>query len=159
MRPAGYDVSAPVWVRRLRGVVGMGLLWGAAWAIIGGGVVEGIIDPQGKVVDMWPQLLGVVGFIGGIAFGATVWIAGGRRSVSEFSYPEFGALGALAGTLQGVLAMVLVGAPLLFVGVTTIAAMLVATGSLAVARMDGSRSALASARDAHDQAPGRKLSP
>jgi hypothetical protein len=137
----------------------MGLLWGAAWAIIGGGVMEGIIDTHGRVVDMWPQLLGIVGFVGGIAFGAMVWIAGGRRSVSEFSYPEFAGLGALAGTLQGGLAMVLVGAPLFFVGVTTIAAMLVATGSLAVARMGGSRRALASAPDAHDQASGRRLSP
>lgn len=109
-------MSAPIWVRRLRGAVGMGLLWGAAWAIIGGGIIEGIIDAQGRVVDMWPQLLGVVGFLGGIVFAAMLWIAGGRRSFSEFSFREFAGLGALAGALQGVLAMLLVGAPLLFVG-------------------------------------------
>ncbi|MBA2292550.1 MAG: hypothetical protein H0W15_08845 [Gemmatimonadales bacterium] len=149
-------MSAPIWVRRLRGAVGMGLLWGAAWAIIGGGIMEGIIDAQGRVVDMWPQLLGVVGFLGGIVFAAMLWIAGGRRSFSEFSFREFAGLGALAGALQGVLAMLLVGAPLLFVGVTMIATMLAATGSLAVARMGGSRTTLASSRDARRQSLSRR---
>jgi hypothetical protein len=94
--------------------------------------MEGLIDPGGKVVDMWPQVLGIVGFIGGLVFSVLLWVAGKGRSFREYSFHEFGALGALAGVLQGGLAMV--GAPLAFIAVTTLATTLAATGSLAISR-------------------------
>ncbi len=131
-----------MWPRRMRAALVIGVLWGAAWALIGGGIMEGVIDPGGEVVDMWPQVLGVVGFSGGVLFGALMWAAGRRRRFGEFSFREFAALGAVAGVLQGAIAMALVGAPLLFVGVTTLATTAAATGSLAVARMAGSRAEL-----------------
>lgn len=129
----------PKWLRRIRGALGMGLLWGAVWAVVGGGLMEVVVDPEGKILDMWPQVLGMVGFLGGVIFSTLLGIAGGRRSFDEFSFREFAALGAVAGLLQGALAMVIVGAPALFIGITIAGSVVAASGSLAVARMGGSR--------------------
>ena len=113
--------------------------WGAGWAVVGGGLMEVFIDPHGTILDMWPQVLAVVGFLGGVIFSAMLGIVGGHRSFDEFSFREFAALGAVAGLLQGVFAIAIVGAPALFVGVTTLGSAVAAAGSLAVARMAGTR--------------------
>lgn len=126
-------------LRRLRGALVVGLVWGGAWAVVGGAIMEGIVDPRGAVVDMWPQLLGMVGFLGGVIFAGLVGLAGRRRSLDEFSHAEFAGLGALAGVLQGALAMLLFGAPALFTAVTLATSALAAVGSLGVVRWAGAR--------------------
>jgi D-alanyl-D-alanine carboxypeptidase len=127
----------PHWLKRIRSALVVGLVWGGLWAIVGGGIMESFIDPQGDIVDMWPQVLGIVGFLGGVIFSGVISIMAGHRKLNEFSFAEFAGLGAVAGVLQGAAAMALVGAPALFIAITTVVSAVAATGSLAVARMAG----------------------
>ena len=62
------------WIRRLRGALGMGLLWALAWGFVGG-LIELTWNiwpgfPLGPLMDMWIQGLAIPGFIGGVLFGA-----------------------------------------------------------------------------------------
>jgi len=93
------------WLRRLRGVVGMGLTWSVAWAVVGGAIMEGIVDPHGHILDMWPQTLAIPGFLGGVSFAALLSIAEGRRRFDELSVPRCTAWGAVVGLLIGVAAV------------------------------------------------------
>lgn len=147
------------WLRRLRGAAGMGVTWAIAWAIVGGGVMEGIVDPHGKILDMWPQTLAIPGFLGGVIFSVVLWAAEGRRRFDELSLPRFGALGGLVGLLLGGLA---VGAgaasgvlPLwlraaVIVAPVTLLGAVSATGSLALARRGERREMLGAGVDADD---------
>ena len=60
------------WIRRLRGALGMGLLWALAWGFVGG-LIELTWNiwpgfPLGPLMDMWIQGLAIPGFIGGVQF-------------------------------------------------------------------------------------------
>ena len=145
------------WLRRLRGAVGMGLTWAIAWAVVGGGIMEGIVDPHGRILDMWPQTLAIPGFIGGVVFAGMLWAAEGRRRFDELSLPRFGALGALVGVVLGGLAVAAgaasgVGALWLraavIVAPVTLLSAASATGSLALARKAQQREALGPGPDA-----------
>ena len=120
-------------LRRLRGAVGLGLLWAIGWAVTGGGVMEGIFDRDGRILDMWPQTLAMAGFIGGVAFSVLLLIAGSRRRFDELSFAGFGGLGAGAGVILGGFLMTTgAGAPVIITMVLLCAAS--ACGSLALAR-------------------------
>lgn len=127
------------WLRRVRGVVGMGLLWAVGWAGVGG-VIELLANvlPGGllmaSAVDMWPQTLAILGFRRGVVFGVVLGIAGGRRRFEEFSLSQFAAWGAVAGLVLGAVAMAK-GAGVVFVGITTLLSAVAGAGSLALARM------------------------
>jgi CubicO group peptidase (beta-lactamase class C family) len=128
-----------IWLKRLRGALGIGLCWGLIWALIGGFLMEGILDRNGEIVDTWPQVLGIVGFLGGVIFSGVIALVAGLRRFPDFSFAQFAGLGAVAGLLQGVAAMLAVGAPLPFLGVTTVASALMATGTLAAVRLVGAK--------------------
>jgi hypothetical protein len=132
------------WLRRLRGAVGMGLTWAVGWAVVGGGVMEGLVDPHGKILDMWPQTLAIPGFLSGAVFSMVLWVAAGRRRFDELSLSRFAAWGAVAGLLLGVFAVGTGAAsgvlPLwlraaVIIGPMTILSAASAVGSLALARM------------------------
>jgi len=132
------------WLRRIRGAVGMGLTWAVGWAVVGGGVMEGLVDPHGKILDMWPQTLAIPGFLSGAVFSMLLWVAGGRRRFDELSLSRFGAWGAVAGLLLGVFAVGTGAAsgvlPLwlraaAIIGPVTLLSAASAVGSLALARM------------------------
>ena len=113
-------------LRRVRAAVGMGLIWGVGWAIVGGAIMEGIVDPHGKILDMWPQTLAIPGLLCGALFSVMLGIAPSGRRFDELSLPRFGALGAGTGLLLGGLVVI---TPL------TILSAASATASLALARM------------------------
>ncbi|MBL8987450.1 MAG: hypothetical protein JNJ80_14355 [Gemmatimonadetes bacterium] len=147
------------WARRLRGTIGMGLTWALGWAVIGGGVMEGIFDPHGKILDMWPQTLAIPGFIGGVVFSGLLWATAGRRRFEELSLSRFAGWGAVVGVLLGSLALAAGaagGVASLWVRVAVILGPMAllsavsATGSLALARLaaGGSRLASGPPRDA-----------
>src|SRR4030095_359325 len=92
-------------LRRIGGAIGMGLTWAIGWAVVGGAVMEGLVDPHGKILDMWPQTLAIPGFLGGVVFSMVLWIAARRRRFDELSLSRFSALGAMAGLLLGVFAV------------------------------------------------------
>lgn len=121
------------WLRRMRGAVGMGLIWAVAWAIVGGGVMEAFVDPNGAILDMWPQTLGIAGFIGGAVFSIVFGIAAGRRGFDELSLVRFGALGAVAGVAVGAFLMT-IGAPAMIIAPAAVLCAGSASGSLALAR-------------------------
>ena len=140
MDPRSDTTEAAVaqWGRRIRGTIVMGLLWAAGGAGIGG-VIELIDNVRPGTlsftarVDMWPQTLAIPGFLGGLLFATVLMIAGRQYRFDQLSMPRFTAWGAVAGLALGGLAMT-IGAPLTFVGITTLAGALAAAGSLQLAR-------------------------
>ena len=95
------------WWRRLRGAFGMGLIWAAGMAGVGGFIelLDNILPgglPGADAVDMWPQELMIPGFLGGVIFSVVVMIAAGRRRFDELSIPGFTAMGVVGGLLLGV---------------------------------------------------------
>ena len=141
------------WLRRARGVVGMGLIWAAGGMGVGG-MIE-LLDnvlPGGlamaSAVDMWPQTLAIPGFIAGLVFGAVLGIVGSRRRFDELSLPRFTAWGAVAGLLLGGLTVVLgIRAPILAVTITTLGSAVAAAGSLVLARFVERRELLSAGAD------------
>jgi hypothetical protein len=140
-------------LRRIRGTLGMGLVWAAGWAVVGGGIMEAFVDPRGAILDMWPQTLAIVGFVGGVVFSTLLGIAERRRRFGELSIPRFAAWGAVAGLLLGVL----VGTPkaelpqwllrVVIIGPTTLLSAASAAASLALARRAEKRDLLDAGAD------------
>jgi len=127
------------WLRRVRGVLGMGVIWaigglGVAAVIEGAdNVIPGGI-PAIHVIDMWPPFLLVAGFVGGVAFGTLLGLVGTRRRFEDFSLPGFTALGAATGLLlAGV--VVATGGPTLVAAVALASGTIGGAASLVVARV------------------------
>ncbi len=72
-------------LRRIRGPVGMVLTWTAAGALVGvliewgNDAVPGGL-PLGSLVDVWPPVLAIVGFLGGVVYTSVLGFAGSRRA-------------------------------------------------------------------------------
>lgn len=150
-----------LWLRRVRGAVGMGLTWAAVWGPAG--VLLGmVVDPDGSMDEMWVAVGAFPGFIGGVVFSAVLGIAAGRRRIDELPLARVGAWGALAGLLVGALPFA-VGAstaalPLwlsgaLVIGSITLLSAISAAGSLALARMVERRAPLAAGVDVPEVGP------
>ncbi|MBL8961368.1 MAG: hypothetical protein JNJ98_16035 [Gemmatimonadetes bacterium] len=149
------------WLKRLRGALGMGVTWALGWGLIGGLIMEGLVDRDGRVLDMWPQALAIPGFVCGVAFSVVLGIAARRRRFDELSVPRFAAWGAIAGGALGGLALAAGAMPLVTplwlraVGLLGPVAVLCAgsaAGTLAIARAGGGT--LPSAREAPPRLPG-----
>jgi hypothetical protein len=123
------------WLRRIRGAIGMGVTWAAAW-FVAGFVPRWVF---GFDADLpFPVLFGALGFIAGVIFSGLLVLAEGRRRFDEMSLPRFGAWGAMGGLLLS--ALFVRGAALgwgevLAISTTfAVASAACAAGSLAVAR-------------------------
>ena len=160
------------WLKRIRGALGMGLTWALGWGLIGGAIMEGIVDPDGQIVDMWPQLLAMPGFLLGVLFSIALWMSERRRRFDELSIPRFATIGAAAGAVLGTVflaAGIFPGIPLLLRAAVVLAPLTVlsaasATGTLALARLAVDRGLLKAAHndeldlpahEAQDRLPGR----
>lgn len=95
------------WFRSMGWAVGMGLGWMLAGMFIGLMVFEGLIDPDGHIVDIWPAALGYPAFFGGMLFFMLVRLFERRRPLHEVPFPRAAIWGALAGPL--LLALFLLG--------------------------------------------------
>jgi hypothetical protein len=142
------------WLRRIRAALAMGLLWAAGGAAVGGFIelLDNVLPaahPLTRLVDMWPQTLAIPSFVGGVVFATVLGIAGRRRRFDELSLPRFTAWGAVAGVLLGGLALS-IGAPLAFIGITTLWCAVAAAGSLTLARRAERRELLVSGADVAD---------
>ena len=123
------------WLRRIRGAIGMGFTWAAAWSVAG-------------LVPRWllgfnpdapfPIIFGVLGFIAGITFSGLIVLAEGRRRFDQISLPRFAGWGAVGGLLLSVLfaraASLGWGDVLAIAPTFALASAICASGSLAVAR-------------------------
>lgn len=123
------------WRRRIRGAIGIGLAWGAAWFAAGMALLF-VVGPDAADVP-FPLFFGFLGFLAGAAFSAIVGIRARRRKFADLSLPRFAGWGALGGlALCGTVALIAgPGAELLVVGpVFALAGAISAAGTLAVAR-------------------------
>ncbi|HEX5580502.1 MAG TPA: hypothetical protein VFX39_02925 [Gemmatimonadaceae bacterium] len=107
------------WLKRIRGALGMGLTWAAAWALTGIliGATSVLLpwlpwwDDFFRVFDAPLPALAVPGFVGGVLFSTVLGIAGRRRSFHELSLPRITVWGAGGGLLLSMVpdAMMTVG--------------------------------------------------
>jgi hypothetical protein len=100
------------WLRKLRGLLGVGLTWGLLWGAIGAaiGLVVGLLDPGAwtlaNPVAEWALGLGVYGVVSGVGFGGLLSLGEGKRTLRDLSLRRV--------ALWGVLGSAAV--PLLFLG-------------------------------------------
>ena len=128
------------WLRRVRGAIGMGVIWAAALSVVG-------LVPRwvfGFNADLpFPILFAALGFMAGVIFSGLLVLTEGRRRFDEMSLPRFAAWGATGGLLLS--ALFVRGAALgwgevLAISTTfAVASAACAAGSLAVARRAGRR--------------------
>ena len=151
------------WLNRIRGALGTGLTWAAAWG--GVGAILGLLgflgppflgppfmEPLGSLLAA--VSFGVAGFIAGASFSTVLGITEGRRRFDEMSLPRFAGWGAVGGLLMSVLflsngsPLTLVG--MLVTGVVTLMGAGSAAGSLALARRADDRELLEHGADVAD---------
>ena len=84
------------WLRRIRGAIGMGLTWAAAWFAVGF-VPRWVFGIQSDLP--FPLLFGGLGFIAGITFSGLLVLTEGRRRFDQMSLPRFAGWGAIGGLL------------------------------------------------------------
>ena len=123
------------WLRRIRGAIGIGFTWGAAWSVAG--FVLAVVT-RFKADAPFPLVFGVLGFFAGITFSAFLSLTEGRRSFDRMSLPRFAAWGAVGGLA---LSAIFAGAASLGWGdlaaiapTFALASAVCASGSLALAR-------------------------
>jgi hypothetical protein len=96
-------------VRRLRGLLGVGTLWGFAWAVIGAvlGVAIGVLSPDvwlwSNPIIEWALGMGVYGFVSGVGFGGLLAFRESRKSLDELSPARAAVWGVLGAVLVPVL--------------------------------------------------------
>ena len=145
------------WLRRIRGAIGMGLTWAAAWGGAGTIVMLGFLLVTGSRPDApFPLMFGAFGFVAGVIFSGVLGLVEGRRRFDQMSLRRFAAWGAAGGFLLAatfVLAVSLSGDlgflwNLVVVGpLFAVAAAGSAAGSLALARRAQDRELLETTED------------
>lgn len=139
------------WLRRIRGAIGMGFTWAAAWFAVG-------LVPRwvfGLNADVpFPLVFAVFGLIAGITFSGLIVLTEGRRTFDQMSLPRFAGWGAVGGLLLSALfaraASLGRGDVLALAPTLAIACAVCASGSLAVARRAATRELPASRGDIAD---------
>lgn len=146
------------WTRRIRGAIGMGLTWAAAWFGAGMVMLLGLLLTTGSTgADVpYPLGFGALGFVAGVTFSGVLGLAERRRRFDQMSMPRFAAWGAAGGLLfaTGFVGIVsLADDPtfvrnLVFLGpFFAVAGATCAAGSLALARMAEDRDLLTDRED------------
>ncbi len=131
------------WLRRLRGAVGIGMAWAAAW--FGAGMVLLLIVGPDAADVPFPLGFGVLGFFGGVLFSGVLGMIEGRRGFDQMSLPRFAMWGGVGGLLlSGILVSLagLGGEALLLCPLFALAGAGCAAGTLALARMAEGRDSL-----------------
>lgn len=123
------------WLRRIRGAIGMGFIWAAAWSAVGF-VPRWVLGINSDLP--FSILFGGLGFIAGVTFSGLLVLAEGRRRFDQMSLSRFAGWGAVGGLLLSALFVrgaSLGGGEVLAISTTfALACAACASGSLAVAR-------------------------
>jgi hypothetical protein len=141
--PVTGEVAMKKWLRRIRGAIGMGLTWGAAW--LGAGLVLLLIVGVGAADVPFPLFFGLLGFLAGATFSGILGLVEGRRRFDEMSLPRFAGWGAVGGLLLAAIFVAAAGleGELLALGpVFALAGAGSAAGTLALARRARERGSL-----------------
>jgi hypothetical protein len=130
----GIDIMKN-WLRRIRGAIGMGLIWGAAWGAVGG-IPRWVLGINADAP--FGIIFGVLGFIAGVTFSGLLALVEGRRRFDQMSLPRFAGWGAMGGLLLSALfakgASLNWGDVLAIAPTFALASAACAAGSLALAR-------------------------
>jgi hypothetical protein len=123
------------WLRRIRGAIGMGFTWAAAWSAVGF-VPRWVFGIESDLP--FPLLFGALGFIAGGTFSGILMLTESRRRLDQLSLPRFAAWGAIGGLLLSALfvrgASYGLGEVLAITTTFAVACAVSAAGSLAIAR-------------------------
>ena len=92
------------WMSGIRGAILMIVLWVVGWGLGFGGIME-LVDPDGKIQDVWPTVLAVPGFIGGLIFAVVLLIAERGTTFDKVPLFRFALWGALTGIALGLLSI------------------------------------------------------
>ena len=125
------------WLGRIRGAIGMGFTWAAAWSAAG-------LVPRwvfGFNADVpFPLVFGVLGFIAGVIFSGLLMLTEGRRGFDQMRLSRFAAWGAVGGLLLSAIftraASLGFGEVLAIAPTFAVACAICASGSLALARRE-----------------------
>lgn len=85
------------WARRIRGAIGMGLTWAAAW--FAAGLILLAVVGFGAADVPFPLFFGLLGFLAGATFSVILGMFGRYRHFDQLSLPRFAGWGALGGLL------------------------------------------------------------
>jgi hypothetical protein len=88
------------WLRRIRGAIGMGLIWAMAW--FGAGLILLLVVGVGAADVPFPLFFALLGFLAGLTFSGILGIVEGRRRFHQMSLPRFAAWGGVGGFLLSV---------------------------------------------------------
>ena len=146
-------------LRKLRGLVGVGVMWGTLWGTIGAGIgaIIGIVTPDvwlyANPVFDWALGMGLYGLVSGVGFGGLLSLREGRKRLGDLSLKRvavWGVLGAAAvPPIFGLLGTFPAGTTLLdilgAIGVTAFLGGTFASTSVAIAR----RAELQAGEDLH----------
>ena len=92
-------------VRRLRGLLGVGVTWGALWSVIGAGIglVIGIVAPEvwdvSNPILRWTVGMGLYGLVSGVGFGSLLALRESRKTALDIPLGRaaiWGVAGAVA---------------------------------------------------------------
>jgi len=91
-------------MRRVRGAIGMGLVWASAWFGAGMAMAIGLFVMTGTIgADVpYPLFFGLLGFLGGVTFSGVLRLVEGRRRFDELSLPRFAGWGGAGGAMLAV---------------------------------------------------------
>lgn len=141
------------WLRRLRGAIGMGITWSAAWIsvvfLLG---ALSVLLPGLRIIfeatgdDTLPIVV-VPAFLGGVVFSAVVGIAARHRKFDELSVPRFLGWGAFGGFVLALVpglgglaeGTVTASQSAMVIGGVSLLSALSAAGSLVLARLGEDR--------------------
>lgn len=88
------------WSRRIRGAIGMGLTWAAAWFGAGMIMLLGLLLVTGTGPENpFPVGFGGFGFVAGVTFSGVLGLVEGRRHFDQMSLSRFAGWGAAGGFL------------------------------------------------------------
>ncbi len=134
-------------LRKARGLLGVGLTWGALWAMVGGviGVLLGFMTDAWlwyNPITTWALGMGMYGFVSGVGFGKLLALTEGRKRLDQLSLKKmalWGVLGSAAVPLLFVpLGMFSVGTTFIDIlgamGLTALLGGISAPGAVALAR-------------------------
>ena len=144
------------WLKRIRGALGIGLTWAAAWGGVGALIeVATMVLGINAIALFELATYAIMGFIGGAIFSTVLGIAEGRRRFDEMSLWRFAGWGAVGGLLLAMPLLLLTASttPLLWFGTSVVVALLgagSAAGSLALARRADDRELLEDGADVAD---------
>ena len=143
------------WRRRVRGAIGMGIIWGLAW-LAAGLVLLAIVGLDAADVP-FPLFFGFLGFWAGVVFSAIFGSVERGRNVEQMTVPRFAGWGAVGGVVLALLVVAIAtlggdsGAQLLVLApVFGVAGAASAAGSLALARKGAQRNLLHPGMDTTD---------